>query len=66
MYKLSCLNSNPRHTHFIVFDSAGANCGALVVLTSDLVNFLTRNWRGNIDWNGRCPINELDRQKGTV
>ncbi len=50
-FKLSCISSNSRHTVFTVFDSRGANCGQLTVLTDDVILFVSRNWAGDVSWN---------------
>ena len=71
-YKLSCISSNPRHTVFNLFDrgevgsssATPACCGTVTILTSDLVYFLQRCWKGDIFWNGLCPDEELAKQLG--
>lgn len=62
-YNLSCFDSNLQHTKFNMFDATGANCGRLTILTEDVVNFLTNNWKGNIDWNGMIPDVVLNYSK---
>lgn len=54
-YRLDCLDWNPEHVKFNVFDGVGANCGTLTIRTADVVNFLRDNWRGNLFWHGRMP-----------
>lgn len=54
-YTVSCQDWNSRHARFHVFDSVGANCGTLNILTDDVVNFLQNSWKGNIAWNNKIP-----------
>jgi hypothetical protein len=54
-FTLTCLESNTRHTKFNVFDPTGANCGTLTILTDDVVGFIQRSWKGNINWDGKMP-----------
>ena len=54
-YRLDCLEWNPRHVKFNVFDPFGVNCGTLAVLAEDVLNFAKYSWRGDIFWNGRMP-----------
>ena len=68
-YRLSCESSNSRHTVFTVFDrgetsvdGTPVNCGRITILTSDLVYFLQRMWRGDVFWNGKCPDTALEQQ----
>lgn len=60
-FKLSCVESNERHTIFNVFDPKGANCGRLTILTEDVINFLQHSWNGNIFWNGKMPEAVMSR-----
>lgn len=61
-YKLSCIESNDRHTTFYMFDRGErvttnptpANCGKIIILTDDLTHFL-QCWKGDIDWNMCTP-----------
>lgn len=56
-FKISCIESNPKHTKFNIFDSHGANCGTITILTSEVEDFVDSrfNWAGSIDWNGKIP-----------
>ena len=49
-FKLVCKSVNPRHTRFALFDREGANCGQIVILTSDVIHFISVVWKGDIDW----------------
>ena len=54
-YKIDCLEWNPQHVRFNVFDPFGANCGVLTILAKDVKNFVTHSWKGDIFWNGKMP-----------
>jgi len=54
-YKLDCMEWNPRHVKFNVFDPTGANCGILTILTDDALNFVKYSWNGDISWHGKGP-----------
>lgn len=55
MFKLSCISTNVKHTRFDLFDSEGANCGQITILTIDIVYFIGRAWNDSIEWNGIIP-----------
>lgn len=55
MFKLSCSEWNVKHVKFNLFDPHGANCGKIVILTEDVLQFAKYSWNGNIAWNGRFP-----------
>jgi len=69
-FKLSCLETNSRHTKFNVFDRRGANCGTIVILTDDVVEFVSKNWNGDVWWNGHLPrgleVRPIDRSRGSL
>lgn len=52
-YRLECKHIDLMHTRFALYDPTGANCGNIIVLTSDARNFISRNWNGNVDWNDK-------------
>lgn len=52
-YKLDCFEWNSQHVRFRVFDTKGANCGTLTVLTEDVFEFVQNSWNGDIVWNGK-------------
>jgi hypothetical protein len=54
-YKIDCIEWNPRHVKFNVFDPTGANCGVLTILADDVLNFVKNSWNGNIFWHGKMP-----------
>jgi hypothetical protein len=54
-YKIHCIEWNPRHVKFDVYDPPGANCGTLTILTDDVLNFITNSWNGDIFWHGKMP-----------
>jgi len=58
-YKLSCKETNPRHTTFGVYDPHGAYCGTLTLLTADVRIFVQESWSGIIFWNGLTPESAL-------
>jgi len=52
-YKIDCLEWNPQHVRFNVFDPFGANCGVLTILAKDVKNFVT-NGRVTSSGTERC------------
>lgn len=65
LYNLSCVEWNPRHVRFQVYDPTKALCGTLVVLTEDVFNFVKWSWNGAIQWNGKVPT-DLERRTGLL
>ncbi len=65
-FELVCLESNHKHTRFVVFDTAGASCGKLCIRTQDLIPFVVANWSGNVDYRGLIPdpLNSNQTKKG--
>jgi len=51
-FKLSCTKWDSSHIWFNVFDATGANCGTITVLTDDVIDFVSKNWNGDVTWNG--------------
>lgn len=56
--KFKCTDINERHSKFNLYDKAGANCGHIAILTTELTEFAAL-WRGTIDWNGFDPLKHL-------
>ena len=55
-FYFSCIETNPRHTKFLLVDPEGAGCGTVCALTDDVPNFIGRhNWMVGIRWNGLLP-----------
>ncbi len=55
-YRLDAIQLTPSHATFTVFDPWGANCGALTILRSDVMNFISHAWKGDIAWRNIDPF----------
>jgi hypothetical protein len=49
-FKLVCQSVNERHTKFTLFDDEDANCGKIVILTTDVRYFIAVVWNGKVEW----------------
>ena len=54
-FKLVCQDWGNTHARFILFDPVGANCGTIVLLTGDALDFVKYDWNGSVFWNGKGP-----------
>lgn len=54
-FRISCIETNQRHTKFTLYDPHGANCGVITILTDDVRLFLQRSWNGDIFWHDHIP-----------
>jgi hypothetical protein len=61
-YKLNCLEWNPTHIKFVLFDTSGAKCGVITIYADDVKNFIKYSWNGDIYWNGKVPKDFQDNK----
>lgn len=59
-YCIVCREWNDRHVKFALFDGAGANCGFVTVLSSDVFRFIQTAWHGDIFWENKVPTDAID------
>lgn len=55
-FKLVCQDWGNTHARFILFDPVGANCGTIILLTGDALDFVKYDWNGSVFWNGKGPL----------
>jgi hypothetical protein len=62
-FKLVCTGTDDKTTGFDLYGPETGLCGCLVVLNTELVPFIARDWNGDIFWGGFLPLPIMPENK---